>query len=769
MAVRKLVSILLVVLMVAAVCAFTCLGASAAKAQTEAPEAGGQGTAAELTIVSAPLVMKLMKELAIDALSPTAGKTLGEVLNFIGPGSKTEQELTEINNQVEQVQQELKMIEGQIDSGFRTVGLQIDAANQDQMGEIARQGAEEDINEIIFAWNQYQDLSKPSNANATEGQMRELIQNEFLNVLDGRQIDIIVSDLQTKIVPALTEGDEDRGLLSFLVNKLIANNNLQKASNDFATDEVINITYLQGDGTEVAQEVTVPAQTRVTLDQTDVLLTPEELEMVRAGGWGSAMDRYLILENYFTKIMNWQLRGIIMVVEALNYKQQYPTANCAVADRNGNAVHYLNDKTDSVKDIIDAEIDNFLYNVEKLVLSMGTPGNNGLALDLPPDATNIFARADMFCEGLRMFEKVLEGEDVDTADVDEWSTLTGRIVTYQGLGDATNAIMLDNNEPLDKKVIPIETGGQKVQYWPSSDEMMITDRFDVVRFSYQNPSAGNNRVEVNGYTVDVPVYSYKAKDQQVTINNETYNQTVEEEVASGGTVNFGSFLHNRLGAGQVESTKSQANALGNRTIKWHVSHTQPSFGLVYGQWRRMQSPVYGPGRLQPPWRRSRVYVVQWPRGALEQRGVGGDCEVRVYGFQFKYTGDTPVDANWNYAVRFSTWQRQTGTTWRKKQWSQVFVEEWTTGAPTIINLALNVYNWSRGLGTYNWNFCAGNLPSAKFCRDKNYSKGPVKIILRPGHWYRLVFRHYMDADGKTNWGRFLVYIDPMENAIITSP
>jgi len=294
MAVRKLVSILLVVLMVAAVCAFTCLGASAAKAQTEAQEAGGQGTAAELTIVSAPLVMKLMKELAIDALSPTTGKTLGEVLNFIGPGSKTEQELTEINNQVEQVQQELRMIEGQIDSGFRTVGLQIDAANQDQMGEIARQQAEEDINEIIFAWNQYQDLSKPSNANATEGQMRELIQNEFLNVLDDRQIDIIVSDLQTKIVPALTEGDEDRGLLSFLVNKLIANNNLQKASNDFATDEVINITYLQGDGTEVAQEVTVPAQTRVTLDQTNVLLTPEELEMVRAGGWESA---------------NWQRRG----------------------------------------------------------------------------------------------------------------------------------------------------------------------------------------------------------------------------------------------------------------------------------------------------------------------------------------------------------------------------------------------------------------------------------------------------------------------------
>jgi hypothetical protein len=256
-------------------------------------------------------------------------------------------------------------------------------------------------------------------------------------------------------------------------------------------------------------------------------LTPEVTRPVLDNFVKLALDKgddlthaYLGLEQYFSKLLYYQLEGVNLIVEAKNYRDK---AN--IPQNIQNAQEYLDDFNTTK---LPPEVDNFINNVYFLILSRVDLVDS--AHFLPSEAQEILSRAHFFrVQALNLDHFGLRGTFIATQD------LVSSVITIEARNKQTGQVYSGTgtlNTVSGTNLIQLKTydywSGNKVQ--PSSDYTVIEYDFGDVPLGDYDILDGNGTV-IGSATVQ------KFKD----------DYTVPQD--GSDTINYGHFtISRRVGA-----------------------------------------------------------------------------------------------------------------------------------------------------------------------------------------------------------------------------
>jgi len=211
----------------------------------------------------------------------------------------------------------------------------------------------------------------------------------------------------------------------------------------------------------------------------------------------SLTDTYPVLEQYFSKLLYYQMMGVNLIVETKIYREKAKLSQIG----NQNAQTYLTDSdTGFIPTMLKPEVDNFMNNVYRMILSKVNLVDT--ANFLPSEAQGILSRANFF--------------RIQTLNLDHFG-LRGTLIATQDLVSSVMTVKARNKQ----------TG----HIYPGTGTLYTVSRtgfsydVQVKTYDYWN---GNNVKPSSDYTVieydfgDAPLGDYDILERQVLWATGTY-------------------------------------------------------------------------------------------------------------------------------------------------------------------------------------------------------------------------------------------------------
>jgi len=230
---------------------------------------------------------------------------------------------------------------------------------------------------------------------------------------------------------------------------------------------------------------------------------------------------YLGLEQYFSKLLYYQLEGVNLIVEAKNYRDK---ANIPQND-NQDAQRYLNDFNTTK---LPPEVNNFINNVYFLILSRVNLVDS--ANFLPSEAQEILSRAHFFrVQALNLDHFGLRGTFIATQD------LVSSVITIGARNKQTGQVYSGTgtlNTVSGTNLIQLKT----YDYW-SGNKVQPSSAYTVIEYDFGDVPLGDYDIlDGNGAVIG-----------SATVQKFKDDYTVPQD--GSGTINYGHFtISRRVGA-----------------------------------------------------------------------------------------------------------------------------------------------------------------------------------------------------------------------------